>query len=48
MENSIQYKLLQWLISMYQLSLIDPRDGTVLQTELDDRCDKLVDERRSS
>ena len=32
----------------YQLSIIDPRDGTVLQTELHDYCDKLVDERRSS
>jgi len=25
----------------YQLSLIDPRDKIVLQTELDDLCDKL-------
>ena len=25
----------------YQLSQINPRDGTVLQTELDDHCDKL-------
>ena len=33
---------------MHQLSLIDPRDGTVLQTELDDYSDKLVDERRSA
>jgi len=33
----------------YQLSLIlDPRDRIVLQTELDDYCDKIVDERRSS
>ena len=31
-----------------QLSLIDPRDGTVLQKELDDYCDRLVVERRSS
>ena len=32
----------------YQLSLIDPRDEIVLKIELDDYCDKLVDERRSS
>jgi len=25
----------------YQLSLIDPRDEIVLETELDDHCDKL-------
>jgi len=25
----------------YQLSLIHPRDGIVLETELDDHCDKL-------
>ena len=25
----------------YQLLLIDPRDKIVLQTELDDHCDKL-------
>ena len=31
-----------------QLSLIDPRDEIVLQTKLDDYCDKLVDERWSS
>jgi len=27
--------------SYYQLSLIDPRDKIVLQTALDDLCDKL-------
>jgi len=27
---------------------MDPRDGTVLKTELDDYCDKPVEERRSS
>ena len=32
----------------YQLSLIDPRDKIVLWTELDDLCDKLVVECRSS
>ena len=32
----------------YQLSLIDPRDGIVLKTELDDHCDKLAVDRRSS
>ena len=31
-----------------QLSLTDPRDGIVLQTELDDYCDKLVVDRLSS
>ena len=36
------------LCDKYQLLLIDPRDGIILQTELDDYCDKLVDERRSS
>ena len=35
------------ILDKYQLSLIDPRDGIVLQTELDDYCDKLVVERRS-
>ena len=35
------------VLDKYQLSLIDPRDGIVLQTELDDYCDKLVDEHRS-
>jgi len=29
------------LCQKYQLSLIDPRDKIVLQTELDDLCDKL-------
>ena len=33
----------------YQLSLINyPRDGIVPSTELDDQCDKLVVDRRSS
>ena len=32
----------------YQSSLTDPLDGTVLCRELNDYCDKLVDERRSS
>jgi len=32
---------------LFYTTLIDPRDGIVLQTELDDYCDKLVDERRS-
>ena len=32
----------------YQLSLIDPRDGIVLSTELDDHCDKQAVDRRSS
>jgi len=32
----------------YQLSLIDPRDGIVQKTALDDQCDKLAVERRSS
>jgi len=32
----------------YQLSLIDPRDAIVLQTERDDYFDKPVVERRSS
>jgi len=31
-----------------QLSLMDPRNGILLYTELDDYCDKLVVERRSS
>ena len=35
-------------VRKYQLSLIDPREGIVLWTELDDYCDKLVDDRRSS
>ena len=38
----------QSIRNKYQLSLIDPRDRTVLWTELDDHCDKLVVERRSS
>ena len=32
----------------YQLSLIDPRDGIVLYTELNDRCDERVVDCRSS
>jgi len=32
----------------YQLSLIDPRDGIMQKTALDDQCDKLAVERRSS
>jgi len=31
----------------YQLSLLNPRDEVVLQTELDDHCDKLAVDRRS-
>ena len=31
----------------YQLSLMDPRDGIVLQTELCDHCDKLAVDRRT-
>ena len=31
----------QVLKQVYKLSLIDPRDKIVLQTELDDLCDKL-------
>jgi len=30
----------------YQLSRMDPRDGIVLQAEVDDRCDKLAVDRR--
>ena len=30
----------QWSSIKYQLSLIDPRDKTVLSTELDDLCDR--------
>ena len=34
-------------MNKYQLPLVDPRDGIVLQTELDDQCDKLaIDSRR--
>ena len=32
----------------YQLSVIDPRDGIMLQTELDDHRDKLAVDGRSS
>ena len=28
-------------VNKYQLSLTDPRDKIVLQTELDDQCDNL-------
>jgi len=31
---------------MYQLLQIDPRDGIVLWTEVDDQCDKLAVDRR--
>jgi len=34
--------------SPYLLSLIDPRDEIVLQTELEDHCDKLAVDRLSS
>ena len=30
----------------YHLSIMNPRDGIVLQTELDDHCDKLAVDRR--
>jgi len=32
----------------YQLPLINPHDGILLQTELDDHCDKLAVDNRSS
>jgi len=37
----MQKLLVRQVLNKYQLSLIDPRDKIVLQTALDDLCDKL-------
>jgi len=39
---SLRLTNLRLLFNKYQLSQMNPRDGIVLYTEVDDQCDKLA------